>query len=322
MKQLAAATLAVIVLCIGLTARAAKFPERPVTIVVPTTPGGIADTTARILSEKLTAIWDVPVIVENRPGVGTLLGAQHVLKQDREGYTLLLGFTELTTLPLLQPQSGIDVLREFQPVVGLISMPVILLTRPGIQASDHQSLVKLMQSSPGKYTYGSNGHASIGQLHTEMYAQSVGVKMLHVPYRGASESITALVGGEVDVVLTVASPNIVRYIEAGRLKVYATLAENRIPKLPDVPTMAELGYPGLNASVWYGLLAPAGVPSEIINEINEGVRAALDRPETKHKLTAMGAKVTADSVASFQLFFKKEHDQWNALAADLDLVRN
>lgn len=296
-------------------AYAKSYPTRPVTIVVPTTAGGIADITARKMAESLGKKWGQPVIVENRPGAGTLVGAQHFVRQKSDGYTLFMGFNELAILPFLHPSTDIDVTTDFSPVTNIISMPVVLMSSVDFPADSHAEFVKLVKNNPQQYTYGSNGHGSILQILSEKYSNDVDVEMLHIPYKGAQEAITALMSGEIDVVLTVTAPNVVSYIDSGKAKAYAvsTPTGDRAANLPKTPTLQELGYDEFDSYIWYGLFAPRGIDEALLQQIDSDIRGTMEDSELRNYFTNMGAVIDLVGPQDFHQNFVSQHDELGKL---------
>src|SRR5690606_20724080 len=261
-----------------------SFPTRPVSLVVPTTPGGTADILGRLIGPKLAQKWGQAVVVENKPGAGTLVGTDYVARAKPDGHTLMVTFNELATLPAINKNAKVDVVNDFIPMAKIGSLPVTILVHPKMPVDTLQDLIALLKAEPGKYTYSSNGSGGVLQLYTEMFKQEAGVDIMHVPYKGALEASTALLSGEVDVLVQFASGNVQGYVHSGRAKALAIASPNRLPGLPDVPTTAEAGLPSLQLEAWYGVFAPAGTSKNIIDKVNQDVAQALQQPDVKERL--------------------------------------
>lgn len=308
--------------CLASALPAHAFPDRPVTIVVPATPGGLTDMLARLIAPEFSQAWGQPVVVENRPGAGALLGTQYAMRSKADGHTLLMGSTDLQTLPLLNRSVAIDTVAGLQPVGSLASMPLLMLGSSRVAEQSLPKVVEAMKSSPGKFTYGSNGIASILQLYAEMFSHEAGVKLLHVPYRGAVEATQALAAGEVDILVQPATANVLGQVTAGRVIPYAVMSRRRIAQLPDTPTVSELGYPKLESELWFGLFTPANVPSPIVEQINASLRSALRKPDIQARLKALGLTARDESVAAFTRFYRDDHRQLEKLVRDAGIVPN
>jgi tripartite-type tricarboxylate transporter receptor subunit TctC len=308
--------------CILAAPFASAFPDKPVTIVVPTTAGGIADTLARLIANKLAQVWGQTVIVENRTGAGTLIGTQYVMRSKPDGHTLMIGFTDVATLPLMNKNISIDVVKELEPISRLASLPLLILGSPQVEAKNLPELIGQMKKNPKKYTYSSNGNASILQLYTEMFSHEVGVKLLHIPYKGAVEATRALVSGEVDFLIQGATGNVLGHVGAGRVKPYAVLSQTRLKSLPDVQTIAELGMPQLETEVWYGLFAPAGISKAIVNQINTDIQSVLKSEDIQKRLADFGVNSRVESAADFGTFFRQENRHWDKVIRDAGIEVN
>ena len=308
--------------CMTIVLPAQAFPDRAVTIIVPATPGGLTDTLARLIAPEFSQAWGQPVVVENRPGAGALIGTQYAMRSKADGYTLLMGSTDLQTLAMLNKDVSIDTVAGLQPVAEMATMPLLMLGSSRITERSLPKLVEAMKAAPGKFTYASNGVASILQLYAEMFSNQAGVKLLHVPYRGAVEATQALAGGQVDFLVQPATANVLGQVIAGRAIPYAVMSRERIPQLPDTPTVAELGYPKLETELWYGLFAPAGVPASIVEFINARLRLAMQTPQLKARVKALGLSPQDTSVEAFSRFYVQDHRAWERLVRDANIVPN
>lgn len=293
-----------------------------VSLVVPTTPGGTADILGRLVGPKLAQMWGQTVVVENKPGAGTLVGTDYVARAKPDGHTLMVTFNELATLPAINKNAKVDVVNDFIPVAKIGSLPVTILVHPKMPVTTLQELIALLKASPGKYTYSSNGSGGVLQLYTEMFKQEAGVDIMHVPYKGALEASTALLSGEVDVLVQFASGNVQGYVHSGRAKALAIASPNRLPGLPDVPTTAEAGLPSLQLEAWYGVFAPAGTSKNIIDKVNHDVAQALQLPDVKERLAGVGMTIQTGTPEDFGAFYRSEYERWTALIKNAGIQSN
>lgn len=300
----------------------APYPTRTVSIVVPTTPGGTADLLARLIGPKLAVKWGHPVIIENKPGAGTLVGTDYAAQAKPDGYTLLLTFNELATLPAINKHAKVDVVKGFERIGKIGTLPVLILANPKVQANTLRELIAEAKQNPGKLTYASNGSGGVLQLYSEMFKQEADVDIMHVPYKGALEASTAMLSGEVDVLVQFASGNVQNYVKANRTKAYAIASPERLPTLPDVPTTAEAGLPSLQLEAWYGVFAPAGTPRSIIDKVNQDVIEVLQMPDVQERLKGVGMAVDTGTPESFDAFFKKEYRRWTDLIVNAGIQSN
>ncbi len=294
-------------------AYADPYPQRPVSIIVPTTPGGTADILARLIGPRLAQRWGQAVVVENKPGAGTLIGSEYVARAKPDGYTLMLTFNELATVAALNRNARLDVENGLARIGKIGSLPVLVLTRPGIDDPSLQALIERFRASPGKYTYASNGSGSSLQLFTEIFKREAGVDVMHVPYRGALEASMATISGEVDLLVQFASGNVINHVKAGKMRAYAVASPERLEGLPDVPTAAQAGLPGLRLEAWYGLFAPAGLPAALTQKINQDMNEVLAEPEIRERLKGINLLVQPGTPEQFDSFFRAEHKRWTGL---------
>lgn len=299
--------------CVPSMVAAQEYPARPVSLVVPTTTGGTADMLARLIGPKLAVKWGQPVIVENRTGAGTLIGSDYVARAKPDGYTLMLTFNELVTLPAINPNARLDVLEDFTPIARVGTLPVLVLANPSMPADDMDALLATLREEPGKYTYSSNGTGGVLQLYTEMFKQVADVDVMHVPYRGALEASLAALSGEVDLLVQFANGNVEGYVNTGKLKAYAVASPERLPGIPDVPTSAEAGLPDLQLEAWYGLFAPAGTPDDIVAQVNRDVNEVLQMPDIVERMQMLRMQVQLASPEEFTSFYRNEHQRWTQL---------
>jgi tripartite-type tricarboxylate transporter receptor subunit TctC len=294
---------------VALGAKAARsqaaWPSRPVRMVVPFPPGGLADSVARPLAARLTTVFGQPFLVDNRPGAGGNLGAEAVAKSEPDGHTLLVGsLGPLAVNAWLFPSLPFDP-RAFAPVSLLIETPKVVAVNPSRPWRGLEELTAAARAAPGRLSAGSAGNGSSLHIALELYKRAAGVDVIHVPYRGAAAAITDLVGGRLDFVIDNV-PNILAQIRAGAVRPLATATEARLPQLPDVPTTAEAGLPALRFGTWFGLVAPPGTPAAVAERLAAAVDAALRDPEIGGRLAEQGAVPGGGTPAEFGRFMEAE----------------
>jgi tripartite-type tricarboxylate transporter receptor subunit TctC len=273
MKRLLALLLAAFPLAVAAQA----WPDRPVKIIVPFGPGGFTDVAARILQKELSASLGQPVVIENKPGAGSTIGTAEVANAKPDGYTLAMISTTHVISPHLYKQMPYDPIRGFTPVMKLAEGPYVLVVHPSVPAKNVAELIALAKSQPGAIDYASSGNGSAQHLVGALFNSSAGVKMNHVPYKGSNQAMNDLVGGQVKVSF-VGVPNALPNLANGKLRALGVSTAKRYGELPDVPSIAEAGVPGYDATVWLGLLAPAGTPRDIVLKINTEIGKVLSTP--------------------------------------------
>ena len=255
-----------------------KFPSRPITLVVPFPPGGSVDIMARQYSEPLSRVLGVPIVVENRAGAGGSVGAQYVARSKADGYTLVVSSqSSHLANPLTQPKIGYDPVKDFENIAILGRQPNALVVHSSLPFKTFKEFIDYAKKNPGKLNYGSGGVGSMGQLNVEILKVSTGVFTTHIPYRGGTPLITGVLGNEVQFILD----NLVimlPHIQAGKVRALAVANDQRLPQLPDVPTLAEVGYPQLNLTSWIGIAAPAGTPDAAVQTLHKAVRQVAASP--------------------------------------------
>lgn len=292
--------------CFGLgvaSAPAQTYPVKPIRLVFGYTAGGAGDVGARLLAQKLSENLGQNVVVENRPGAGGAIADELVAKAPPDGYTLLYAAGSTTILPALRPKLPYNVERDFAPVSMVMITSFALAVHPSVPVRDVKGLIALARSQPGKLTFSTPGVGSSSHFAGEVFKMMAGVKMLHVPYRGAPEATTAVIAGEVDVnfpSVTGALP----FVKTGRLKALAVSSAKRAPTLPSVPTLDEAGLTGYERAGWNGVLAPAGVPKEIIARLNAAIIKAVDAPEMKEAIVKQGLLAQTGTPEEFAAFIR------------------
>jgi len=315
-RLLIAAALAAAASAAAQMAQADDFPNRAVHIVIAFPPGGPTDFVGRVVAEKMKAVLGQSVVIDNKPGANGTLGGEFVAKSDPDGYTLFLTTAGAVTVsPHIMPDIHYDTLRDFAPVALVTKVTEVLVVSPGLGIATVKELVALAKAKPGAIPFASTGIGSPPHLAQELLDASAGVKFLHVPYRGAAPAVTDLLAGQVQV-LSADVPVLIGQIRAGAMVPIGAAADKRDAILPDVPTLAEQGYPNTDASNWYGLLAPAKTPAIVIARLNEAVNAALNDPPTRDKLVQSGATPVGGTPESFGTFMRAEYDKWGRVVRE------
>ena len=298
----------------------AQYPTRPVHIVVPYPAGGAVDAFARVLTQQLSELWGQQVVVDNRPGASTMIGAEQVAKSPPDGYTLLLT-AELTLVivPHLYEKIPYDPLRDFTPIVALVSATQALVANPSLPVKTVKDLVALAKTKPGQLTYGSFGNGSTGHLNMEVLQAMTGARFNHIPYNGAGPAMNDVIGGHIDFML--AALSIVKgNVQAGKLRMIGVGSNHRSSEFPDVPTISESGAPGFEAKSWFGLVAPAGTPPDVIKKINQDVTKVIsDRAFAEKFLAAQGLEPITGTPEQFAALVRAETVRWGKVVKDADI---
>jgi tripartite-type tricarboxylate transporter receptor subunit TctC len=291
-----------------LPVAAQSYPEKNIRMIVAFATGA-SYVVGILLSEKLRDVLGHPAVPDFRPGAGGNLASGLLARAPADGYTILLTSPTVTISPSLFPKLEYDTLRDFAPVTLVATVPNVLVIHPSVPARNLQELVKLARTHPGKLTFGSGGVGSGSQLGSELFKAHAGIDMVHVPYKGAALALTAMLGGEVDIV-TSTVPATIPHIKSGRIRGIAVMGPERVPALPDVPTTAEVGMPEVVVITWYGMFAPAGVKPEIIGRLNAAVTRVMRMPDVKAKLASAGLDAVTMTPGEFDRFVRDEIDKW------------
>lgn len=301
--------LALALALVPASTRAQPFPVKPVRIVVPFPAGGPTDIVARAMAQKMTETFGQSVVVENRAGAGGALGTELVAKSPADGHGLLMGtIGGIAVAMSLLPNRGYDTLRDFAPVTQAVNVTNILVTHPSVPATSVKSLLALARSQPGKLNYASSGNGTVTHLAGELLKLMGRVSIVHVPYKGGAPALTALVSGETDMSFENALL-IVPQIKAGKARPLAVTGARRSPLLPELPTIGET-LPGYSASGWYGLLAPAATPKDVLAKLHGAAVKALRSPDVVQRLSSQGAEPVASSPEEFSAFIRGEIEKW------------
>ena len=263
---------------------APNYPQKPIRMIVPFTPGGSTDILARSIGQELSKAWGQSVIIENIAGAGGSIGADKAAKSPADGYTLLM-------------------------VAWVARVPNVLVVNPNVPAKNVQELVALAKSKPGQLSYGSGGNGSAANLATEYFKMQTETAILHIPYRGTAPAVTDLMGGQIQMLFT-GAPAVMGQVKSGQLRALAVSSPKRLDALPDLPTVAEAGYKNFEADQWYGVVAPAGTPRDIVLKLNQQINLALNSAELKKRLTTEGAVATPETPEAFGKLIAQEIDRW------------
>jgi tripartite-type tricarboxylate transporter receptor subunit TctC len=294
----------------GFAANAQQYPSRPVRFVVPFAPGGSVDTLARTIGPRLADALGQQIVVDNRPGGNGDIGMLIVAKSPPDGYTILLGYiANLAIAPSLYPKMPYDPAQDYAPVTQVATSPNVLTAHPSVPAKGLKELIELAKAKPGAVNFASTGVASVGHLTGELLNSLAGMKMTHVPYKGGGQAIIDLVGGHVQVMFSGFSAAM-PHIKSGKVRALAVTGAKRSPALPDVPTIAEQGFPGVEATAWYGVLAPAGTPKPVVARLHGELVKILKSADVAQRLDALGFEMVGSTPEQFASYMKAETRKW------------
>jgi tripartite-type tricarboxylate transporter receptor subunit TctC len=286
-----------------------QYPARPIRIVVPQSPGASTDTTARLIAQRLTTALGQTVLVDNRPGAGSVIGTEVVAKATPDGHTLLVVASSITLNPILHKNLSWDPIRDFAPITQLSSFPNILVVHPAVPVKTVKDVIALAKAKPGALNYGSAGTATGTHLSAELFKHMTGTDMVHVPYKGGGAAMPALMGGQVQLMFAT-TVSALPHVRAGKLRAIAVTSPKRSPSAPDVPTIAESGVPGYDHTPWNGFLAPAKTPRAIVARLNEETARILHTPDTKAIFMNEGAEPVGNKPEEFGAIIRSEIAKW------------
>ena len=292
-----------------LGVQAQDYPNRPIKVVVPFSPGGAVDGPMRAIAQELGKRLKQQVIIENKPGAGATIGSDQVAKSPPDGYTLLLASQTNAISATLYSKLAFNPIDDFAPISLLGREPGVLVVHPSLPAKNVAELVALAKAKPGELNYASSGNGSGQHLFMALFASMANVKMTHVPYKGSGQATTDLLAGTVPLAVP-GTQAMLKYIKDGKLRPLATTGVTRSPQLPDVPTLAESGLAGYSAYVWMGLLAPKGTPTAIVERLHRELKASMAAPEVKAFFSDAGMEIVASTPAEFDTYFREERDRW------------
>lgn len=316
-RLLAAATLAATVLAFGQAAQA-EYPERPLRIVVPFTPGGGTDIVARQLAKSLGDDLGQTVVVENRAGGSTIIGTENVAKSAPDGYSLLMATFAHAVNPAIQEKLPYDTDRAFAPVAMIGKSPNVLVVSAKSPFKSVADLLAHARAHPGKLTFGSYGNGTSAHLAGELFKSQGKLDILHVPYKGSGPAINDLIGGQIDMIFST-SASVSAQVKAGQLRALAVTTRKRSPLYPDVPTVAESGLPDYFVDSWYAVFAPAGTPADVVARLNQGIRSAADQPEFRRALEVEGLVPEIGGPAELGAYVASEEQRWSAIVRQANL---
>lgn len=315
--KLAAAALSVVfaavaaaVLCVG--ALAADYPVRPITLVVPYPPGGGNDVIARLVAANMSASLGQPIVIENRGGAGSTIGTRDVARSKPDGYTLLIATSALAINPLLYPDANYDPNKDFAPVGLIATSANLVLVRPSLPVRSITELIALARQQPGKLNFASTGTGTSTHLAAELFASMAGVTLTAVPYKGVAPAVTDLMGEHVDLMFC-PTASVVGVVRAGKLRALGVTGARRSPLFPDLPTVSEAGLSGYDAELHYGIVAPAGTPTEIIAKLNAALNGALTNTEIRNRLGADGTVTLPGTPGAYAADIASEQVKWSAI---------
>ena len=294
-------------------AAAQPFPSQPVRIVVPFPPGGSADVLARILQPKLGEIWKQPVVIENKPGASANIGAAFVAKSAPDGYTMLLATPALAVSAAVFQNPGYDAQRDLAPVAMLSVFPSVLVVHPSVPAKTPQELVAYAKANPGKLNFASAGNTSAIRFAFEHLAQITGIQATHIAYKGSAPSAQAMLAGESHTMM-MTLVDALPHLKSGKLRALAATTIERIPSMPELPTLAETLAPGFDYIIWHGFYVPAGTSADLVAQLNRDVNSVLRQPDVRERLTGLGMEVRAGTPDSLDKLVRGEIAKWKDVA--------
>src|SRR5262245_28886361 len=300
-----------------LPARAQSYPERTVRIIAPTAPGGSIDTTARVLAANLAELWGKLVVVENRPGAGMIIGAEAAAKSAPDGYTLLVAHDGTMAMnPVVYPNLAYHSQRDFEPVALITAIPEVLLVNEALPAKSLGDLIALAKANPGKLNHATGGTATL--LALELFKAMAGVDIASIPFRGGAPAITGTMSGETQLIFAdLATAN--AGMQSGKLRTLAVTTRERVPRLPDVPTIHESGVPGYDVATWIGAFAPAGTAKVVIDKIEAGIKQALAAPEVRAKLEALSMEIRSGAAEEMRAVLASDIGKWGRLVKERNI---
>jgi tripartite-type tricarboxylate transporter receptor subunit TctC len=293
----------------ALAASAEDFPSKPIKLVVPFPAGGPSDTSARSIADGLAKVLGQPVVVENRPGAGAIIGSEAVLAQPADGHTLLMASNIISTGKWLYPTMSFDPLRDFRAVAGVFRSPHQVVVAPNFQGKGIQDLVAMAKRQDGKMTYGSGGSGTMPHLGAERFKQVTGVNLMHIPYRGSAPTNIAVLAGVVPVHFDIEF-SVQSLLKSGRLRSLGVTAMQRSPQFPDVPTLDEQGIKGFELYSWFGIVARSGTPDAIVTKLNQAINQVMDTPDFNQRLVALGAQKIGGAPGVFQKMIQDDYQLW------------
>ena len=299
-------------------AGAQAYPTKPVKVIVGYAAGGAVDVVARTIGQSLSASMGQPFVIENKPGAGTNIAVKSVIGAEPDGYTLHMAANALAANMSLYQPAPFDAERDLVAISLIGRVPVVIAAHPSLPYANVRQLIDAVRGKPNSVAYGSPGNGSTPHMAVELFARAAGIDLQHIPYRGGSPAITDTIGGQVPLV-AVNALEVLPHVRSGKLKVLAVLSAQRSPNFPEVPTIAESGYPGFEASVWYGLVAPVATPRPIVQRLHEEVQKALQTREVRERMAAVGGEVVPGSREMFAQLIRSEHQRYARLVREANI---
>jgi tripartite-type tricarboxylate transporter receptor subunit TctC len=313
MRRAVVLAVSAALVCSPVLARAAEYPTKPITLMIGFAPGGPSDVMARIITKKMEQILKQPLVIENRAGAGGSIAGTAVARAAPDGYTVLLATGSLLAINVsLYKNLGYDPEKDFEPITMVGTQTNVLYTHPTLPAQTLGELITYAKANPGKLSFGSGGNGTPAHLAGEMLKIEAKIDMTHVPFRGTGPALQAVIGGHVPMAFN-PPPPLIPHIQNGTIRAIAVTTHKRTAALPDVPTIAERGFPGFDATTWHGLVAPAGTPKDVVATLNRAAVAALNDAEVRKALTDLGVDVVADTPEEFRAYIKSEIPKWAAI---------
>ncbi len=302
----------VTLLCFLSIAAQAQYPERPIRIIVPFPAGDGLDIQARMIGQKLSERLGQPVVIDNKPGAGTLIGVEAAAKSPGDGYTILLVTTTYAINPSLRDKVPYDPLKDFIPLIQTTAIPLVVVASNGFAPNNFSEVMALAKQKSGEVTMGNSGMGTAAHIGMELLNSAAGIKFIHVPYKGIPPAMTDLISGRLQLLCT--SPaQVMSTIREGKIKAVFTTGAKRMTQLPDVPTIQESGVPGYDVNAWVGLMVPAGTPNPIVQRLNKEIASIINSPEMKTRLSNDGSEVVASSPEAFASHVRRELDKWGTV---------
>jgi tripartite-type tricarboxylate transporter receptor subunit TctC len=297
----------------GMAQAQTGYPNRPIQLVVTVPPGGAADFTARLIGAKLADALGQPVVISNRAGAGGITAAVAVAKSEPDGYTLLLNTIATHGIgPHIYANPGYDPVKDFSPVILIVKLPLVMAVNAEVPARSVADVIALAKARPGELSFSSSGSGGAPHLSGEMFKSFTGTNLLHVPYRGSAPAVVDLIAGRITMMFD-ATPVFLPHIGSGKLRALAAASPQRHPLLPDVPSFAELGYPGMDIALWYGVAAPGGTPQPIVQRLNAELAKITAMPDIRKSMAEQGGDAQGGTPEDFAAFMRNESARWSAV---------